>query len=647
VDPPHPSGRPRARRGGPVQSGPVTRHPAHAGQSRAPGARRRGWILAGVGLAVILVLAAVFALVRAGRAAAAATEGKRALLQAEKDLGAHRVTATRADLDHAAAAFARVRREIHALGPVRPVAEHVPFVRVQLQGASAYAAAGDLLTSGARNVTDAASEVLNPPNQHLPLSEGVDALRRIRTALDHGIDDIDAANARILALNGDRLIGPLDSARRQLARELPAVQQRAEAADQGLAALIDFAGGNGARRYLVFSQNPDEPRPTGGFIGTYGVISAQGGHVSLERYASIESWYLAHPETDIPPSQAPTAFKIPDPPVSQTFANVNAVADWPTAARLAMSMWQRGGEAPVDGVLSVTPRFLAVVVGVLGPVAVPGYGETVTSSNLVERVDYYTHVEAGGQGADRKEFVVELARAVMQKLLDAPAGSWDPLGRAVAGAFGAREAMAWSTASDVQTALRDRRWDGTLPAARGDFFYDGEFAYAAKNGRGLQRTFDHKVTLQPDGSGRVTTTVTVANTEPANQVGFFNVDSLSYVTFYGPTGGTFVGSSVSPDTSEPSISGHPAMGWDLSAPPQGTTTLTFSWSAPGLAVRQPDGTWRYQLLWMRLPGHTGDTLHLHVEPPPGWRWKGPPPPSAVALAGDFSGAWTLEPAHRG
>jgi len=592
------------------------------------------------------VVAAVFTLARAGRAANAATQGKSALLQAEKDLGAHHVAATRTDLDHASAAFARVRREIRGLGPMRVVAEHVPFVRVQLKAAMAYADAGDQLTSGARNVTDASSEVLNPPDQHLPLSEGLAALRRIRAALDQGINDIDAANARIRGLNGDRLIGPLDGARRQLAKELPAVQQRAQAADQGLAALIDFAGGNGPRRYLVFSQNPDEPRPTGGFIGTYGVISAQGGHVSLERYASIESWYQVHPETEVPASQAPTAFSIPNPPGNQTFANVNAVADWPTAAQLAMSMWQRGGETRVDGVLSVTPEFLAQVVGALGPVVVPGYGETVTSSNLVERADYYTHLAGGGAGADRKEFIVELARVVVQKLLDAPASTWDPLGHAVSAAFGAREAMAWSQDADVQTALRARSWDGVLPVTSGDFFYDGEFAYAAKNGRGLQRTFDHRVALQPDGSAKVTTTVTIANTEPANQTGFYNVDSLSYLTLYGPAGATFATSSISPDTEEPTVSGHPAMGWDLSAPPQGTTTLTYSWSVPGLAVRQADGTWRYQLVWMRLPGHTGDTLHLQVDVPQGWAWKGPPPPSTVALTRDFAGSWTLEPAHR-
>jgi Protein of unknown function (DUF4012) len=597
------------------------------------------WTIVGVVLAGCAALIALFGLVRVDRAVRAATQGKRALLRAEADLADRDVQATRADLDQASAAFARVRHEIHALGPLRRIADTVPLVRVQLRAALAYADAGDVLTKGARDITDAAAEVIDPPNPRLRLSRSLDALRRIRMALEAGIADLDTANTRMLALNGERLFGPLDSTRRQLARELPRARQRAQKADEGVAALIDFVGGAGPRRYLVFSQNPDEPRPTGGFIGSYGLISAMSGHVTLERYASIESWYLVHPETDVPADKAPTAFRVSIPAVHQTLANVNAVADWPTAGRLAATMWQRAGEAPVDGAMSVTPEFLARVLGVLGPVRVPGYPDRVTESNVIGRIDYYTHVEVVAPGTNRKQFLVALARVVVAKLLDAPASTWDPLGRQVAAAFDAREAMAWSSDSVMQTALSDRRWDGTLPATAGDFFYDGEFAYATKNGRALRRTFEHVVTLAADGSGRVTTTVTIADVEPLSA---FNIDSFSYLTFYGPTGATFVRSSKPAVASEPARAAHPAMGWALTAPALGTTTLTYTWSVPHLAVHVRGGTWSYQLWWMHLPAHTGDILHLHVRLPAGWRWDRGAPGSSWALDHDVVGNWAID-----
>jgi hypothetical protein len=585
-----------------------------------------------------VLAAGLISFVRVERAIRAATQGKRALLRAEHDLSARNVPATRADLDQAAAAFARVHHEINALGPLRRIADVTPLLRVQLHAALVYADAGDILTQGARNITDAAAAVIHPPDPNVRLSHALDTLLRIRAALDAGIADIETANTRLLSLNGERLFGPLDSTRALLATELPRVQQRAQSANEGVGALIDFVGGHGPKRYLVFSQNPDEPRPTGGFIGSYGVITAAAGRVHLERYASIESWYQTHAWTDIPASLAPTAFRISLPPVHQTIANVNATADWPTAARLAASMWQHGREQPVDGVLSVTPEFLARVIAVLGPVTIPGYPDRITASNVIDRLDYYTHVEVVAPGANRKQFLVALAHVVVAKLLDAPASKWDPLGRQVAAAFNAREAMGWSNDPIMNNALIDRRWDGTLPASPGDFFYDAEFAYATKNGRGLHRTFEHDVTLEPDGSGTVITTLTIADTEPLSP---FNIDSFSYLTFYSPSGATLSQSSRRPDAQEPPLAGHPAMGWDLNAPPLGTATLKFTWHVPQLATRNTNGTWQYQLRWMHLPGHTGDALRLHINLPPGWTWNESPPPTTFSLDSDAVGTWTL------
>ena len=74
---------------------------------------------------------------------------------------------------------------------------------------------------------------------------------------------------------------------------------------------------------------------------------------------------------------------------------------------------------------------LARVLGQLGPVKVPGYGETITGANLIARVDFHTHFEAPPVGGGRKDFLVALVKVVVQKLLNAPAAKWDPLARAI------------------------------------------------------------------------------------------------------------------------------------------------------------------------------------------------------------------------
>ena len=603
--------------------------------------RARWWIVAGVVVFVVGFLA--FAMAQTVRADHSAVQGRAALARAETDIDARNVQAARTDLLAARADFGRMHHDLSQLGPLAPVARITPFVRVQVRGATHFADAGQLLSNAGLQLVQAASGVLTPTDTHLRLGAALGQLREIRTALDNGIGALDAAAGKIRALDGYRLLGPLNKARDDLKTRLPRVGARAVSARDGLDALIDVLGGSGPRRFLLLSQNPDEVRPTGGFIGTYGLLSTRDGHPVLDNFSSTSSWYTSHPDAQLDAAQAALPLRVDSPPQAQTIADVNATADFAAAGRLAAELWRRGGEPPVNGVISMTPAMMARVVGVLGPVVVPGYAETITSANLVARVDFHTHFEPPPPGGGRKDFLVALVKVVAQKLLDAPAAKWDPLGQALAAGMTAREGMAWSSDPVIERALSARAWDGTLPALAGDFFDEAEFEYSAKNGGGLHRTFDHTVVLHADGSAQVTTKVTIANTLPPDY-GYdhtLNIDSLSLITVYGPDGASLDSKSDPPDVATAPMSGHKAASWFEAAQPLSSTTFTVVWDVPQLLTQDASGTPVYQLHFLRLPAHDGDVLKVHVALPPGWRWASGGPPATSPLSGDVNGAWRL------
>jgi hypothetical protein len=78
----------------------------------------------------------------------------------------------------------------------------------------------------------------------------------------------------------------------------------------------------------------------------------------------------------------------------------------------------------------------------------------------------------------------------------------------------------------------------------------------------------------------------------------------------------------------------------------GQATLTVVWEVPKLLLPNPDGSWKYQLWWMHIPAHTGDTLHLTVHLPPGWKSDGPAPPANVSLNHDLKGTLKVRAANR-
>lgn len=604
--------------------------------------RPRRIAVAGVLLLGGLLLGLV--LVQAWSSARQASQGKQALVAAERHLAAGRWPEAERELRRARSRFVASGDELDRLGPLVPASKWVPFVRVQVRGTEGFASAGVLLADAALQVTRASSALLNPPSPDVPVAESLSSLQSVHSALADGLTALDASIAKVAALNGYRLVGPLASARADLVDRLPPVRQRVARAEAGLRAFLSFAGANGPRRYLVFSQNPDEVRPTGGFLGTYGVLVSGPGGLRLERYDGIEQWINqpSHVGAARSSAEAPPPFRLVR-PSKQNLANVNATVDWPASARLAAELWARGGEAPVDGVLSFTPDFLARVLGVLGPVDIPAFGETVTAENLVERADFHTHRARPGVGTGRKAFVAEAVRLSLERLLQAPASQWRDLGRVAGEGFAAREAMAWSAEEPVETVLHGLGWDGAFVGADGDFVAPSEFEYSAKNGRGLRRTYSHRVVLRADGSARVTTDVVIANTLPPDSV--FNLDSLSYVVMYGPRGGALVSAgegSTPPDAPEPALDGHPAAGWLRAAPPLGEDRFRVVWDVPRLAHRQDDGSMLYRLTWRHLAAHAGDTVQLRVELPPGWRWKHGEPPSVVELSAGFSGSWAFE-----
>ena len=602
--------------------------------------RKRAVLIGGTLLALVVVWTG-YCFVRAGQDG---TRARAELVAAEKSLQARDIPGARAHLARANRALDGVESSLSRLGPIGAVARVTPLVRVQVRGIEAYVDAGRELTSSASRLTDALDGLLHPTVPDASLETTLDPLRQLDATLRDGLASLDRAAERINTLNGYRLIGPLDGARRDLAERLPVAHQKALEAEQATSALLSFVGGNGPRRYLVLAQNPDEVRPTGGFIGSYGVLEADGAKVRLDRFEGIETWIHAHPDVVVPPDEEAAPFRYAENPASQQgLGNVNASIDFPADAELAQRLWAQAGEPPVDGVLMITPDLLVRVLRALGPVQVPEYGETITAANLLERLDFHTHEEAPAAGTGRKEFLAALSQPVLKAMLHAPSDRWVDLGEQLVDAGDAREMMAWSSDANVEDVLAQRAWDGTLPEVTGDFFANGDFEYVAKNGRALQRTFDHVVTVHPDGSGTVETTITLANPLAASETGKLNIGATIYSVLYGPPGATLDPSADEPAvTNEVAIDDHPGVGYALAAPPQGSDTVKVVWTVPDLLEQQDDGTWRYSLRWRHVATNGADVLHLDIRLPEGWSWTHGAPPSSVRLDHDVDGGWDLQ-----
>ncbi|HYU75442.1 MAG TPA: DUF4012 domain-containing protein, partial [Ktedonobacteraceae bacterium] len=157
---------------------------------------------------------------------------------------------------------------------------------------------------------------------------------------------------------------------------------------QGLVGPVSWLLGVGQqRRFLIQTMDRAELRPGGGFTGQYGVLQIQDGRMSRLSLTDV---------TQIDYNGNGTATgRMPPPGYSwMTFPNFglrdsNLSGDFPTTAHIAMQVFQDEGGGPVDGDIAFTPALIGHIIDITGPIKVPGYGETITSKNLEERLHSY------------------------------------------------------------------------------------------------------------------------------------------------------------------------------------------------------------------------------------------------------------------
>jgi uncharacterized protein DUF4012 len=157
---------------------------------------------------------------------------------------------------------------------------------------------------------------------------------------------------------------------------------------QGLIGIASWLLGVGQQRhFLVQTMDNAELRPGGGFTGMYGVLTIQDGRMAPFSLRDVTELDYAGNGVELgrqaPPQYSWMKFGF------WGLRDANLSGDYPTSARLAMQVFQEEGGGPVDGDIALTPRVIAHILNVIGPIKVPQYNETITAQNLEGKLHYY------------------------------------------------------------------------------------------------------------------------------------------------------------------------------------------------------------------------------------------------------------------
>ncbi len=364
--------------------------------------------------------------------------------------------------------------------------------------------------------------------------------------------------------------------------------------------LPSFLGADGPRWYFLAIQNLSAPRGSGGFLGHYGILRAEGGRILLGNLAPVGTL------GKVPPVPA-------SPDVEARYARFGGVThfiaanyspDFPTSARVLLDMWERKTGEQLDGVIAVDSVWMSHVLEAIGPVRTPAWPETLTAENInrVLNRDTFTLAER-----DSNEVQSAIGAALWGALLEEPPPARG-FGSAMARSIRERHLQVYASDPEVQAAFERLGAAGELRLPRFPLFVVWQDAVASRTGYFAEKLVTHRIDLQADGSAEVLTEVTLENRAPdgppstllgsgqtGDPVGYF----AAFVNVYLPQGAADIRTDV---TGGPTLLvveeefGHPVVTELLGAPSGEEATLRVLYRLPGTDPESDERNQAFQVI---------------------------------------------------
>ena len=295
-------------------------------------------------------------------------------------------------------------------------------------------------------------------------------LSRANSSFDTAFDRISRAEAHAKTLQPEWYPSYVRPYVFQVKEKLPQFVQGVQYGREFTQMVPEVIGLQGRREYLVLFQNNNELRPTGGFIGSFGLLTFENGRISDWNVEDVYNadgrlkGYVEPPETlkpfliELSPGSNP----------SWGLRDSNWDPDFPTSAVLAEWFLSKELEKEVQGVLAIDLTAASSLITSFGGIYLPDSNVTLTPENLSE----YTkkHEETFFPGStQKKDFLTELFSQLVEKLIHLEPNQMLKVTEALGRALEEKHMLLYFNETSLQDTVQQLGWDGGMRAYDYDY----------------------------------------------------------------------------------------------------------------------------------------------------------------------------------
>lgn len=581
---------------------------------------------------VLIVLFSILSIESYGsvkQALNSARRGQAAFLDAQTSIETQAFKETLAHLDIALSSFRDAKQSMNKLVWLRVI----PWASTQYNAAQHVLNAGISIGEAVRSVADFASSTIEPLSGggQLSLDSLTSTDKRIilekfansEQILINANDKIDSATDEIEKIPERGLIGPLKNAIDPINKKLPLIKALVGQFVTFARIIPKIAGYPEPKTYLFLLENNTEIRPTGGFIGTYGILKVKDGEISAFTTDNVYN-------LDVPAEEY-LSIAPPEPLVKYLkadrwfFRDSNWSPDFPEAAEKALWFYEqeRGPISNFDGVIAVTPTFIESLIELTGDLTVQGI--TFNKENFVDTLQYQVergYYRQGISDSERKEVIGQLSSMLLDRLLSLPQSKWDDFWNTFTNDIERKQILIYLRDANAQSTVSQENWGGEVAESPGDYvmIIDANMA-ALKSDPGVMRSIDYRVE-QVDGSAQAKLKITYRN---EGTITWKSTRYRSYTRIYVPLGSRLIDSTgfVTNDklqNGQPTAAstdtevGKTVFAGFIAVEPQSEIMVELNYTLPEPVSRQfQQGD--YSLLWQKQAGAAAYQLSVNLVMP--------------------------------
>ena len=368
--------------------------------------------------------------------------------------------------------------------------------------------------------------------------------------------------------------------------------------------------------YLVLFQNNMELRPTGGYIGSFALVTIEGGRLidhEVQDVFSADGQLAGHVE---PP--APIKKYLGE--GGWFLRDSNWDPDFSVSAQRAAWFLDKEIGIKVDGVIALDLEAAKKLLDTVGEIEVKDFSKTISSKNLYQEARGEIEENFFPGSTKKASFLTAVSSALVNKITDTKTTNNFSLGGAVASGLEERNIQAFFYNGPVEKSLEGLGWDGGvgLSSCNEACYADLVGLVEANVGVNkanlyIERKAELSIVLQP-GLIKRTLTISWNNTAPkgAGEKARYKV----YTRVIAPPESRFsngqkrlggVVSGFTPDVE--AVRGHKEAGTIVEAYPGETSTVSFYWASPADLSNQGG---EYLLKVRKQAGTIADPWSIHI-----------------------------------